>query len=257
MSRQQRQIELHENLADQYFVRYGYKYSEIFQNYWNNQLIKLCLGSDKSCILDFGCGNGILIPDLVKNFTSVYGLDISFRMLESVKDNWSDSKGVIVGDGNYLPFKDGSFDGVICRGVIHHIPNINLTLNEVYRILKKDGVFVFSEPCNDSFIVRLARKIMYKRSKSFDEDDKAFLQSELETIINEEGSFTTEQIERFGFVAYALAGFPDHISILEHLPFNQTITRILIVIDRILAGTPFIKKQSLHIIVKLRKRNAT
>lgn len=253
MSRKLRQVELHENLVEQYFVRYRYKYSEIFQHYWNNRLIKLCFSGDKSYILDFGCGNGILIPDLVKNFTSVYGLDISFRMLQSAKDNWSNSKGAIVGDGNYLPVKDGSFDRVVCRGVIHHIPNMNLTLNEVHRILKKDGVFVFSEPCNDSFFIRLARKIMYKKSKSFDEDDKAFLQRELETIIKRNGNFTIEKIERFGFLSYLLAGFPDQISVLRYLPYNQTVTKILIVVDRILARTYFIKKQSFHIIIKLTK----
>ncbi len=252
MDRQQRQINLHEKLADQYLIRYGYDYSKLFQKYWNNQLINLCLDGGKSCVLDFGCGNGVLIPDLVKNFTLVYGLDMSFKMLKSVKENWKGSKGAIVGDGNHLPFKDKSFNSVVCRGVTHHIPNINLTLNEVHRILKKDGVFVFSEPCNDSFIVRLARKIMYKKSKSFDEDDKAFLQRDLETIINKNGKFSIEKIERFGFVAYALAGFPDHISILKYFPFNQIIAKILIVIDKVLAKIPFVKRQSLHIIMKLR-----
>lgn len=252
MSRQQRQIELHENLADHYLVRYGSDYSKIFQTYWNNRLISLCSNGDKSCALDFGCGNGILLPDLVKSFKTVYGLDISFKMLKSNKEYWKDSKGAIVGDGNCLPFKENSFDSVVCRGVIHHIPNIDLTLNEVHRILKKGGVFVFSEPCNDSVIIQLARKIMYKKSKSFDEDDKAFLQKELETIINRNGNFSIEKIERFGFIAYTLAGFPDHISILKFIPFNKTLTMFLVACDRMLAKTPFVKRQSLHIIMKLR-----
>lgn len=252
MDRQQRQIDLHEEIADHYLVRYGYDYSKIFQTYWNNKLINLCLNGAKSCILDFGCGNGILIPDLVKNFKTVYALDISFKMLTSAKVNWTDANGAVVGDGNCLPFKDNSFDSVVCRGVIHHIPDIDLTLNEVHRILTKDGLFVFSEPCNDSVIIQLGRKIMYKKSKSFDEDDKAFLQRELETIVNNNGNFSIEKIERFGFVAYSLAGFPDHISILKNFPFNQIITKILIVIDRMLVSIPFIKTQSLHIIMKLR-----
>jgi len=253
MDRQQRQIDLHEEIADQYLIRYGYDYSKIFQTYWNNKLISLCLNGAKSCILDFGCGNGILIPDLAKNFKIVHGLDISFKMLKSSKVNWTDANGALVGDGNCLPFKDNSFDCVVCRGVIHHIPDIDLTLNEVYRILTKDGLFVFSEPCNDSVIIQLARKIMYKKSKGFDENDKAFLQRELETIINKNGNFSIEKIERFGFVAYALAGFPDHIPILKYLPFNQIITKGLIIIDIIFSKISVIRKQSLHVIMKLKK----
>lgn len=252
MGRQQHQIDLHEEIADQYLIRYGYGYSKIFQAYWNNKLISLCLNGTKSRILDFGSGNGILIPDLVKNFKIVTGLDISLKMLKSSKENWTDANGAVVGDGNHLPFKENSFDCVVCRGVIHHVPDIDLTLDEIHRILRKDGVFVFSEPCNDSIIIRMARKIMYKKSKSFHEEDKAFLQRELEKIINRNGKFSIEKIERFGFVAYALAGFPDHISILKYFPFNQTITKILIAIDKLLAKTHFVKRQSLHIIMKLR-----
>ncbi len=255
MNRQQRQIDLHEEIADHYLVRYGSDYSKIFQTYWNDKLISLCLNGAKSCVLDFGCGNGILIPDLVKKFKSVYGLDISYKMLKSARENWKSSKGAIIGDGNHIPFRDNSFDCVVCRGVIHHIPDIGLILNEVHRILTKNGLFVFSEPCNDSVIIRLARKIMYKKSKRFDKDDRAFLQNELEKIIDKNGKFTIEKIERFGFLAYIMAGFPDHISILKFIPFNQIITSVLISIDKILSQIPFIKKHSLHLIMKLRKIN--
>ena len=64
MDRKQRQIDLHEDIADNYLVRYGYGFSKIFQTFWNNKLISLCLNSAEASMLDFGSGNGILIPDL-------------------------------------------------------------------------------------------------------------------------------------------------------------------------------------------------
>ena len=38
-----------------------------------------------------------------------------------------------------LNFKDESFDFVNCHGVLHHTPNTQEGMNEIYRILKYNG----------------------------------------------------------------------------------------------------------------------
>lgn len=55
------------------------------------------------------------------------------------------------------------------------------------RVLKARGILVFSEPSDDSLVVQLARKRMYRKSDKFDEDDVAFLSHDLEIEITNTG----------------------------------------------------------------------
>lgn len=45
----------------------------------------------------------------------------------------------VCGDIQDLPFKDESFDSIYACHVLEHVPNIVKTMNECWRILKKDG----------------------------------------------------------------------------------------------------------------------
>lgn len=47
----------------------------------------------------------------------------------------------IQADITALPFKSETFELVTSRDVIEHIPDNQLTVNEIYRVCKKDGVF--------------------------------------------------------------------------------------------------------------------
>jgi ubiquinone/menaquinone biosynthesis C-methylase UbiE len=52
-------------------------------------------------------------------------------------------------DALQLPFVAESFDGVICMNALHHMPSYEAALAEIFRVLKKGGRAVFSEPGAD------------------------------------------------------------------------------------------------------------
>jgi len=54
-----------------------------------------------------------------------------------------------------LPFKDETFDAVVCKHVIEHLENPYHILREFYRVLKKEGILVFSTPNITSISSRL------------------------------------------------------------------------------------------------------
>lgn len=52
----------------------------------------------------------------------------------------------VIGDVMNLPFKDGSFDCVICLETMEHIKDPFRAMSEIYRILKPGGKFIGSAP---------------------------------------------------------------------------------------------------------------
>ncbi|MBC8492896.1 MAG: class I SAM-dependent methyltransferase, partial [Chloroflexi bacterium] len=76
---------------------------------------------------------------------AVHGLDASATGVES-----SQNKGLSVdlfdASTQSIPFKDNYFDVVICLETIEHLENPQHCLNEVRRVLKKEGLFLVSIP---------------------------------------------------------------------------------------------------------------
>ena len=103
-----------------------------FDKSWRRQAAEnLSPGS----ILDLGSGTGASYSDL-KNF-NVTALDPDEKMLSL---NKFDKK--IVGKSEELPFKEKSFDNVLCCFVWRNITNTEKALDEVYRVLKPGGKFI-------------------------------------------------------------------------------------------------------------------
>ncbi len=75
-------------------------------------------------VLDVGCSDGVGSPAaaLTRRFGHhIVGLDIFLPVLESAAQNGTYDH-VVHGDGGHLPFKDDSFDVVVCLEVLEHFP---------------------------------------------------------------------------------------------------------------------------------------
>ena len=109
-----------------------------------NTIFSLSKNWEKGKILDVGCGNGRnLIPFAEKNFTCE-GVDFSIEMLNHAKSKFKKlnlKSKFHVANMTDLPFKDNSFDYLICIASFHHLNKIDQqkTLLEFKRILKSNG----------------------------------------------------------------------------------------------------------------------
>ena len=121
-----------------------------FDKSWRRQAAEnLSPGS----ILDLGSGTGASYSDL-KNF-NVTALDPDEKMLSL---NKFDKK--IVGKSEELPFKENSFDNVLCCFVWRNVSDTEKALDEVYRVLRQGGKFVLldmTRPAKN--ILKLLHKI--------------------------------------------------------------------------------------------------
>jgi ubiquinone/menaquinone biosynthesis C-methylase UbiE len=105
----------------------------------------------KQKILDLACGYGRFTIPLAKIGYNVEGLDISPNLLQKARECALKEKLNIkftLGDMLNLPYKNNSFDSVICMwSAFIELPRINQqikALNEMLRVLKTNG-FAFIE----------------------------------------------------------------------------------------------------------------
>jgi SAM-dependent methyltransferase len=110
-------------------------------------------------VLDLGCGRGRHLHALYWNDVPLHvvGLDLSHDEVKAALDGFFQlpppdphsplrSASVSAGDAGRLPFCDNSFDRIICSEVLEHVPDPDLVLSEIARILKPGGQFVASVP---------------------------------------------------------------------------------------------------------------
>ena len=75
---------------------------------------------------------------------NTHGIDLTARAIEITKKRLSFydlSSNLKVGDAENLEFSDNSFDFIYSWGVIHHSPDTQKAVDEIYRVLKPGGRF--------------------------------------------------------------------------------------------------------------------
>ncbi|MBN1410384.1 MAG: class I SAM-dependent methyltransferase [Spirochaetales bacterium] len=117
-----------------------------------DDLLNMFSVKDNGIYLDLGTGNGYIVFTLAGRSPNAFfiGLDIAERSIESnnqaVKDEGKANIIFKSYTGKEFPFESGYFNGMISRYAFHHFPNINRSLEEINRVLKKDGFFILSDP---------------------------------------------------------------------------------------------------------------
>jgi SAM-dependent methyltransferase len=110
-------------------------------------------------VLDVGCATGDTAGWLMTRGYDVAGVDIAEPMIRRARERWPEAR-FDVGDGEHLPFDDGSFDAVVCLGVIEYQDSDGRTLAEIRRVLRAGGVAVISTPSAVSPLYHLDRLVL-------------------------------------------------------------------------------------------------
>jgi SAM-dependent methyltransferase len=93
-------------------------------------------------VLDVGCGPGYWNRIFGNMNVEYHGIDISpktIAMATKSKKLFSLVGTLEVGNAERLDFPDEYFDFVVSEGVIHHTPDTQRCINEIFRVLKKGG----------------------------------------------------------------------------------------------------------------------
>jgi ubiquinone/menaquinone biosynthesis C-methylase UbiE len=224
-------------------------FNRAFNEYWNDLALSLLPSDHEVRVLDLMGGTGLLSQALIgAGFQNVTLLDLSVDMLGFAKTSMGSKIRSCAADAMQLPFCAASFDVVICRGGLHHLPDIPAAMREVERVLKPQGDFLAFDPCDDWPPIRWLRSAMYHLFRFFDEENERGLRSaELQTAADSVG-FDEVHIRKFGFAAYTISGIEAHLfpRLFARLPRMTALAGWLISIERWLEGRSFLLAMALR-----------
>ncbi|MGE0882790.1 MAG: ubiquinone/menaquinone biosynthesis methyltransferase [Blastocatellales bacterium] len=143
-----------------------YDFITVFLSYgmdggWKRKMIEMLKPKGDEKMLDLACGTGDITFSLGERLPSgqAFGLDITQGMLVIAEQKRLAKKAENVffhrADIMTMPFEDESFDCVTCGYALRNVPDVELALAEIKRVLKPGGRFMsldFAHP--DSRIYR-------------------------------------------------------------------------------------------------------
>jgi len=112
------------------------------------------IGGDSGLkLLDLGCGSGVLAESVDERFDNKFSITCSDFNKREYMGTYDFRQADL--NAPKLPFKDSSFDVILLIEVIEHVDNPSRLLDEIHRILKKNGTLIMSTPNVENWQSRL------------------------------------------------------------------------------------------------------
>lgn len=110
-------------------------------------------------VLEVGTGNGRMAFRVAPYVGKVYGIDVDKEILKVARARSEktclNNVRMVCGDISKAPFGNSFFDVVLCSWVLHHVENKDAALREIYRTLKKGGIFLSIDVTGDNDYIPL------------------------------------------------------------------------------------------------------
>lgn len=107
-------------------------------------------------ILDIGCGGGRMLWEMKKRGWDVFGTELSEYSCKLAKEEFNLE--VKEGKVKTCDFPENYFDVITMWHVFEHVKGPCETLNEIYRLLKRDGILIIDVPNLKSLQFMLSRE---------------------------------------------------------------------------------------------------
>jgi SAM-dependent methyltransferase len=228
-----------------------------------NRIILEWLGdiTDKE-VLELGSGAGEASVYLAKRGARVTATDISKGMLQVVK-KVAKLHGVSLKTkqsfSHELPFKDEQFDIVYAANLLHHV-EIEDTIVEIKRVLKKGGIFVAWDPLDHNPVINIYRR---KATEVRTEDEHPIKWKQLKLFrktFSEVRTDATWFFTLFIFIKFYLIDRVDPNKerywkkiLVDHKKLEKTYRRLERLDRIILKIMPFLKRHCWNIVIWSKK----
>ncbi|MEW6982920.1 malonyl-ACP O-methyltransferase BioC [Colwelliaceae bacterium 6471] len=122
----------------------SYDVSARLQRYSGKHLMPWLPNRNDLTVLDLGSGTGFFTNILASSYQQVVGVDISYQMIEFASTHRSKDICWLQADAFKLPLQTNSIDFIYSNLVIQWCEPLDKALDEIMRVLKPGGLFIFS-----------------------------------------------------------------------------------------------------------------
>lgn len=139
-----------EELKYFYYLKERSFFGFLFRRYLLSPIVKEFKGK----VLDIGCGIG----EFLGLYRNSVGIDTNKYCVNYCKEKGFDA---VLGNVEKIPFKNGTFNGVICSHVFEHLLRPDKAISEMRRVLKKRGKLIITVPDEKAFKKDKSHKIFW------------------------------------------------------------------------------------------------
>ncbi len=209
---------------------------EYHRRYWNEELVKYMPYRPGLCVLDVGCGQGLLLDQLDGRTGGAWGID---QVLPPAKVSFAPAQ-VSLAQVDRLPFPSGAFDVVFGHDTLSKAAEPERSLFELARVLRPGGWLVLWEAR-----WRLERTVpgdLARRMRRY-----SLLLTCQEPV---------DRIHSMDYVAFPVVVLLAHVPLLATAYLSQTIAKVAFAVDGLIARMPALRDKSWHTIVVAEKGSA-
>lgn len=126
------------------------------------KLVSQHIQDRKTSLLEIGIGTGYPFGKFFLNKGySVYGIDLATRVVQKCKRLYP-AINCVIADAENIPYKDSCFDLVICFHSTMYFPDLNKAVDEMLRVTRTGGYFIFDIENKDNKEVEDAYQLRIK-----------------------------------------------------------------------------------------------
>lgn len=141
-----------------------------------------------AAVLDIGCAGGFMAEAMAARGATVHGIDPSAGAIAAARSH-ARSEGLRIdyrtGVGEALPYEANRFDIAVCVDVLEHVASVEGVINEIHRVLKPGGWFLFDtlnrNPLAAFVAVTLAENVLRLLPRGTHDPDLFIRPAELRT----------------------------------------------------------------------------
>lgn len=247
-----RQQQHYDKVAAAYLENLSYPHTEEYLRYLDDALLAVVGEHPLGDTAEICCGRGEAMRLIGQRIRHGIGVDVSLAMLEAAQQALRRPELLFVqGDATVLPLQSDRFDHVFMLGGIHHVNDRRALFNEVFRVLKPGGRFIYREPVSDFFLWRWLRAVIYRISPALDhETERPLLHADTVPVLEQVG-FHSRIWRTCGFLGGALLLNSDVLvfnKAFRFLPGIRALTRAMAKVDDWMVQLPFLRHAGLQVI---------
>jgi 2-polyprenyl-3-methyl-5-hydroxy-6-metoxy-1,4-benzoquinol methylase len=135
---------------EKYFSTHTYAtitFAKYSMYWWSNRFFAMLArryGRRGARLLEVGSGLGHLVGQLEDTYET-YGMDLNHWAVKESKSVAAKSS-LQSASAQDLPFEDGVFNVVIIKHIVEHLPDPQKAIQEIGRVMEKDGILILATP---------------------------------------------------------------------------------------------------------------